>query len=1133
MSKPSKPSSATPKDSSASSSSSPISGSPRAVSAPALKKGSSDTSGAPSRLPILTTGAGSGQEDPTSPGSTSRDALASPSAVLSNPTSPTAASVIPQSNRLADIDELGNTSGFFAQDAIDYSIPDDPSNLLLHEDGSIRAGSLPKIVQRLTSLDSQVSMLFDFLITYRSYATPRYLLALLRRRFEQVVEGEDIKVVRLKTALFMRQWIEKTASDFVDDESLVEAMSRFISSWEVIDPSTQRTASVCQAALMKAVDSKDAAGRNTAEKVFAVPPPESELPTESDPARLQFTSVSTLEMARQWTLMEWKFWEAIKPTEFLNLAWTRKNKDEIAPNIVTLTKNFNRAAGWVATMIQRATVQKERVKIMSKMIDLADELRNLGNFSGLMEVLSGLGSASVYRLKSTWELLPPKQTETYADLKSLMSPDLSFKKYREHLKNVNPPTIPYLGISLTDLTFIYEGSRDYSNDKLVNFTKSRMVSEILKTISQYQDASYNLAVVPVIRDYMLSPTIWDDNTLYSYSLWNEPRPGTEPSFEPPVIVYLEGGPSARTSMILNASTIDSIINAKPKIIKEPPKEWKSSSLVIRRGILRAADLHHAILHLLYINESDPQYIQFGNVFFNAIKQFGGLDKVLTTFEAILADAPASDDLIPPTASQTFLASAASISPRSGSKKSETLTISITPTLPVSEGLQKSQSASSVSSPRSFSSNHSADSDSDTQNILKPRRKMSSELLSLDLSSSPANTPPSRKKSRRSLRDDLSSGTDTSSEEEVDSLDGRPPSPRSQSATLRPGKALKHRRASTNLADLMEEAHSKASKDTLRDSTEFATMTDPYWPPKTHAELARTMLDICINWGARYTSMSGPSRESKPLQLLPAWMESKLSQVDGMRESVQTAVTSFVKALASGPPDPARHNANIPPPKTYPVPSIPSAQQTIRMYHPEEIARQLAIWHQSEFANFTRDELFALSSYASSTLSLPSTAATRSTYSILKALSEQLYDWVKNELTPLSEKTKKKTLAPIVELFTDVLHYSIELNSFLAARSVYRALDKCVISDKSTFDSDAVSKKTKESLNKFVALFTNGFGFVWNQRIASTQMSTSEPPMVLPIEWLESAIAHNQTEKDWYVLSKFGSRALTFYFCVGY
>lgn len=55
--------------------------------------------------------------------------------------------------------------------------------------------------------------------------------------------------------------------------------------------------------------------------------------------------------------------------------------------------------------------------------------------------------------------------------------DVHYRGLREMLHRCDPPCIPYLGIYLTDLTYIEEGRPDFTPDGLLNFSKMRMVTE--------------------------------------------------------------------------------------------------------------------------------------------------------------------------------------------------------------------------------------------------------------------------------------------------------------------------------------------------------------------------------------------------------------------------------------------------------------------------------------------------------------------------------------------------------------------------------------------------------------------------------------------------------------------------------
>lgn len=71
-----------------------------------------------------------------------------------------------------------------------------------------------------------------------------------------------------------------------------------------------------------------------------------------------------------------------------------------------------------------------------------------------MEIISGLNLTPVYRLRKTWDALPRKYVTLFEQLTALMDSKGNFKVYREELHTKDPPCVPFLGLYLTDLTFI-------------------------------------------------------------------------------------------------------------------------------------------------------------------------------------------------------------------------------------------------------------------------------------------------------------------------------------------------------------------------------------------------------------------------------------------------------------------------------------------------------------------------------------------------------------------------------------------------------------------------------------------------------------------------------------------------------
>ena len=91
---------------------------------------------------------------------------------------------------------------------------------------------------------------------------------------------------------------------------------------------------------------------------------------------------------------------------------------------------------------------------------LAAACREINSFNAVQEIVAALNSASVYRLKLTWGQLKGKTEELWRRTQESLSKEANWKKFREVLAQCDPPCIPYLGVYLTDLTFIEDGNKD-------------------------------------------------------------------------------------------------------------------------------------------------------------------------------------------------------------------------------------------------------------------------------------------------------------------------------------------------------------------------------------------------------------------------------------------------------------------------------------------------------------------------------------------------------------------------------------------------------------------------------------------------------------------------------------------------
>ncbi|XP_041081928.1 ras-specific guanine nucleotide-releasing factor 1 isoform X1 [Polyodon spathula] len=313
----------------------------------------------------------------------------------------------------------------------------------------------------------------------------------------------------------LRHWVSKHAQDFESSGELKFKVISFLE--EVIhDPELLTQERKAAANIIRTLTQEDPGDSQiTLEEIVQMAEG-----VQSEP----FDNHSALEIAEQLTLLDHLVFKGIPYEEFFGQGWMKPDKNERTPYIMKTTKHFNHISNLIASEILRSEDVNVRVTAVEKWVAVADICRCLHNYNAVLEITSSLNRSAIFRLKKTW-LKVSKQTKALIDkLQKLVSSEGRFKNLREALKNCDPPCVPYLGMYLTDLAFIEEGTPNYTEDGLVNFSKMRMISHIIREIRQFQQTAYKVEHQPKTTEYLLdNNAVLDEESLYEASLRIEPK----------------------------------------------------------------------------------------------------------------------------------------------------------------------------------------------------------------------------------------------------------------------------------------------------------------------------------------------------------------------------------------------------------------------------------------------------------------------------------------------------------------------------------------------------------------------------------------------------------------------------------
>jgi hypothetical protein len=440
--------------------------------------------------------------------------------------------------------------------------------LLHNKEGQITGGTLPALVERLTTHDSTPDSMFvsTFYLTFRLFVTPVELAKALVDRFDYVAESPHIAgPVRLRVYNVFKGWLESHWRDLSDHEALA-----------VIEPFAQdKLGKVLPAAgrrlleLTQKVSSTDgplvprlvSSMGKTSTSIGQYIPADAPLPPAnmsksqmgalknwkmggSNPTILEF---DPLELARQLTIKEMTIFCSIMPEELLGSEWTKRSGSN-AVNVRAMSTLSTDLSNLVADTILQYDDAKKRAVIIKHWIKIAHKCLELNNYDSLMAIICSLNSSTIVRLKRTWDVVSQKRKDMLKGLQAIVEPDKNYAVLRRRLHDHVPPCLPFVGTYLTDLTFVDAGNPatkqlpglgDSEGMSVINFDKHTRTAKIIGELQRFQ-IQYRLTEVPELQEWIQAQIVRvkssseNENVqqYYRKSLLLEPREITHPRPSP-------------------------------------------------------------------------------------------------------------------------------------------------------------------------------------------------------------------------------------------------------------------------------------------------------------------------------------------------------------------------------------------------------------------------------------------------------------------------------------------------------------------------------------------------------------------------------------------------------------------------
>ncbi|KAF9508522.1 hypothetical protein BS47DRAFT_219443 [Hydnum rufescens UP504] len=330
------------------------------------------------------------------------------------------------------------------------------SEVIIDAHGQLKAGTVRSLIEGLTMNEPNVSQ-DVFLLTYPTFMSAASVVDLLAERYEMgeprgLSQDEFEKwktrklwpvqsnVLNVITSWLMGHHMIELGSTVVDG---VKQFLQLIRSHPKNETVAKR--------LLKTIDSMVDDRHCLPSPVSALSSP---IKTKRSyliwrrPQKVDFITLNPTEVAQQLTLMEYRLYNEIRPSELLT--WS-SCQDQLNPKVRNLARflHFNKCiAKFVALSIFSASESPRRDETISHFLQVAEMCRTLGNFSTVESTIAGIHagfSPSPSEDLENIQLVEPRLEE----LRTLVSADSNYSGLRAAYQGLSGSCVPFIGQCLS------------------------------------------------------------------------------------------------------------------------------------------------------------------------------------------------------------------------------------------------------------------------------------------------------------------------------------------------------------------------------------------------------------------------------------------------------------------------------------------------------------------------------------------------------------------------------------------------------------------------------------------------------------------------------------------------------------